>query len=62
MNIVANFALQPFLFVDVDGDRGVSTFRDPAAAPGIAVSEVSAVLNNVEGPPIGPNNALAMWC
>jgi hypothetical protein len=60
VNIITNFALKPFFFVDIDGHCGVTAFRDPAAATRVAVSEVCAVLDDIEGAPIGTNNALTV--
>jgi hypothetical protein len=60
MDIVADLTLQPFLFVDIDRNRGVAAFGDAAAATRVAIREVSTVLNNVESSPIGPDNALTV--
>jgi len=60
MNVVANFTLEPLLFVDIDRDRGISAFGDAAAAAGVAVCEVGSVLNDVESSTVGSDNALAM--
>ena len=62
MDVVPNLALQPLLFVNIDGNRGVSAFGDAAAATGIAIRKVGAVLHDIEGAAIGSNDALTVRC
>jgi hypothetical protein len=60
VNIITNLALKPFFCVDINGHCGVTALRDPAAAACVAVGEVCAMLDDIEGAPIGTNNALTV--
>ena len=58
MNLVANLALRPLLFVDIDGNFRVPAVRPAATAPGEAVGEVPTMLHDVEGAPIRTDYSL----
>jgi hypothetical protein len=60
MNIIANLPLQPLFFVHINRNRSISTFCNTAAATRIAIGKMGAVLNDIEGSPIGSNNTLAV--
>jgi hypothetical protein len=60
VDVITDFALEPFFFVDIDGHCGVTAFRDSAATTRVAVGEVCAMLDDIEGASIGTNYALTV--
>ena len=59
MDMLAYATLEPLLRIGVHRNSGIATLSYTAAASGVAVGEVRAVLNDIEGATVGANDTLA---
>jgi hypothetical protein len=59
MNIIANFAIEPLLPINVGRDGGVSTLGDATATACIAIGQMRPMLDDIEDTTVGTDYALS---
>jgi hypothetical protein len=59
MNVIANFAPQPLLRININWDGGVPALGDAATATGAAIGQMRSMLDDVEGAAVGADDTLS---
>ena len=57
--MIANFAPQPLLRINIDRDGGVPALGDAATATGVAIGQMRSMLDDVEGTAVGADDTLS---